>query len=93
MSVAPNTQGSNNKARPTKVKDEGVTLAIVAAAATTTPPTIANSSSSPAASIPRSASSELINDDSYNVAVDTKNAPRCLSLFIFCFSELMLIPV
>ncbi|CAH2066973.1 unnamed protein product [Thlaspi arvense] len=73
LSVAPGSQGLRDKARPTKVKDESVTLSEVA---TTSQPPNANSSSSPATSLPRSASPELSIDNSANSLVDNKNAPR-----------------
>lgn len=85
MSVPPGTQ--INKARPTKVKEEGVTLPPVAIGAITTPPPIPNSTIPPVPSLERIASSELITDESCNIVVDTKNAPR----FVFlCFLFLML---
>lgn len=71
----------DNKARTTKVKEEGVNLASLAPTVTTTPPPNVNyASSSPATSLPGTASSELTVD---NFVVDNKNAPR----FVFLLSQ------
>uniref|UniRef100_A0A1J3D3F7 MYB transcription factor n=1 Tax=Noccaea caerulescens TaxID=107243 RepID=A0A1J3D3F7_NOCCA len=69
LSVAPGIQFTKDKTRPVKVKEEGVTPALVGPDGITVPP-------SPAPSLRRSASSEFTVDDSCNAVADTKNAPR-----------------
>ncbi|XP_010471305.1 PREDICTED: telomere repeat-binding factor 5 [Camelina sativa] len=78
LSIAPGTQGSTNRARPTKVKEEeGVTPPPVVTDEKTTPPPIVNPIIPPAPTLPRKKSIELITDQSgSNSVVDTKNAPR-----------------
>ncbi|XP_024008799.1 telomere repeat-binding factor 5 isoform X2 [Eutrema salsugineum] len=87
LSVSPGTQCSKDKARPTKVKDEAVTPAAVAV--TTTPPPNDNSSPSPATSLRRSASTEFSIDNSCNIVVDTKNAPRYDGMIFEALSSLV----
>ncbi|KAG7597374.1 SANT/Myb domain [Arabidopsis suecica] len=74
LSVAPGIQGSKDKIRTPKIKAAAFHLASAAAAAILTPPHSAHSS--PVAVLPRSGSSDLSIDDSFNIVVDPKNAPR-----------------
>lgn len=90
LSVAPGIQGSKDKIRTPKIKAAAFHLASAAAAATctlTTPIAI----SSPVATLLRSKSSDLSIDDSFNIVVDAKNAPRFV--FFTFFSEPVLNPV
>ncbi|KAF8047492.1 hypothetical protein N665_3001s0007 [Sinapis alba] len=70
LSVPSDIQGSKDKVRTPKIKAAAFQLAAVAAAATTPTP---SSVSSP---LPRSGSSDLSIDDSCNLLIDSKNAPR-----------------
>ncbi|KAJ0237350.1 Telomere repeat-binding factor 4 [Hirschfeldia incana] len=75
LSVPPDIQGSKDKVRTPKIKAAALNLAAVAAAATSTPPS--SSTPSPVAPLPRTGSSDLNVDDSWNtMTVDAKNAPR-----------------
>ncbi|KAF2588039.1 hypothetical protein F2Q70_00041572, partial [Brassica cretica] len=75
LSVPPDIQGSIDKVRTPKIKAAALNLAAVAAAATSTPPP-SSATPSPVAPLPRSGSSDLNVDDSWNTMVDAKNAPR-----------------
>ncbi|KAF2618308.1 hypothetical protein F2Q68_00042231 [Brassica cretica] len=66
---------SIDKVRTPKIKAAALNLAAVAAAATSTPPP-SSATPSPVAPLPRSGSSDLNVDDSWNTMVDAKNAPR-----------------
>ncbi|KAG7589905.1 Linker histone H1/H5 domain H15 [Arabidopsis suecica] len=72
LSVAPGTQGSTNKARPPKVKEEGPAVAIddITNPPPNTIPTI------PPPPNRRILPSELTPDENGNTVVDTKNVPR-----------------
>ncbi|KAF8045509.1 hypothetical protein N665_4783s0005 [Sinapis alba] len=72
LSVPSDIQGSKDKVRTPKIKAAAFQLA--AAAATT--PTPSSVSSPVTAPLPRSGSSDLSIDDSYNLLIDSKNAPR-----------------
>ncbi|KAL0694724.1 hypothetical protein Bca4012_061904 [Brassica carinata] len=74
LSVPADIQGSKDKVRTPKIKAAAFQLAAVAAAATT--PTPSSVSSSVAPPLPRSGSSDLTIDDSSNMLIDSKNAPR-----------------
>jgi myb proto-oncogene protein len=74
LSVAPGIQGSKDKIRTPKIKAAAFHLAAAAAAAIVTP--THSGHSSPVATLPRSGSSDLSIDDSFNIVVDPKNAPR-----------------
>ncbi|XP_010416038.1 PREDICTED: telomere repeat-binding factor 5-like isoform X2 [Camelina sativa] len=76
LSIAPGTQGSTNRARPTRVKEEeGVTPPPVETdEKTTPPPPIVNPFIPPVPPLLRKKSIELITDQSGSV--DTKNVPR-----------------
>ncbi|XP_009117657.1 telomere repeat-binding factor 4 [Brassica rapa] len=75
LNVPPDIQGSIDKVRTPKIKAAALNLAAVAAAATSTPPP-SSATPSPVAPLPRSGSSDLNVDDSWNTMVDAKNAPR-----------------
>ncbi|WZZ83192.1 hypothetical protein YC2023_103764 [Brassica napus] len=75
LSVPADIQGSIDKVRTPKIKAAALNLAAVAAAATSTPPP-SSATPSPVAPLPRSGSSDLNVDDSWNTMVDAKNAPR-----------------
>ncbi|KAG2259552.1 hypothetical protein Bca52824_078846 [Brassica carinata] len=75
LSVPADIQGSKDKVRTPKIKAAALNLAAVAAAATSTTPS-PSSIPSPVAPLPRSGSSDLNLDDSWNIMVDAKNAPR-----------------
>ncbi|XP_023645214.1 telomere repeat-binding factor 4 isoform X2 [Capsella rubella] len=72
LSVAPGIQGSKDKIRTPKIKAAAFHLATAAAAATL-PPTVLPS---PIVTLIRSVSSDLSIDESCNIVVDAKNAPR-----------------
>ncbi|KAF8114281.1 hypothetical protein N665_0039s0045 [Sinapis alba] len=74
LSVPADIQGSKDKVRTPKIKAAALNLAAVAAAATSTP--TPSSTPSPVAPLPRSGSSDVSVDDSWNAMVDAKNAPR-----------------
>ncbi|KAG5387025.1 hypothetical protein IGI04_038495 [Brassica rapa subsp. trilocularis] len=75
LNVPPDIQGSIDKVRTPKIKAAALNLAAVAAATTSTPPP-SSATPSPVAPLPRSGSSDLNVDDSWNTMVDAKNAPR-----------------
>ncbi|CAH8381172.1 unnamed protein product [Eruca vesicaria subsp. sativa] len=73
LSVPADIQGSKDKVRTPKIKAAAFQLAAVAAAATTPTP---SSVSFPVAPLHRSGSSDLSVDDSCDMLIDAKNAPR-----------------
>ncbi|EOA35433.1 hypothetical protein CARUB_v10020636mg, partial [Capsella rubella] len=85
LSVPPGNQGSNYKARPIKVKEEGVTPPPVTIVDNINPPPIVKPIIPPVPSIQRN---DLINDESFNIVVDTKNAPRYDGMIFEALSSL-----
>jgi myb proto-oncogene protein len=86
LSVAPGIQGSKDKIRTPKIKAAAFHLAAAAAAAIVTP--THSGHSSPVATLPRSGSSDLSIDDSFNIVVDPKNAPRYDGMIFEALSNL-----